>query len=610
MSERGQLTVAAVGLMVVLVLGAAVLLHLGRIRAQGAAGQRAADIAALAAARTLGDDPAATVGDLRAAASTVAAANGAHLVWLRIERGAAGPAAVDLAVRVEADDTLAVVGSRADQVLVRARAGVSYSAALPASSFRPVDPAGASGAGAAVAAAEAQIGWPYVWGGESRAEGGFDCSGLVDYAYAAAGIPLPGRPTAADLWTMSTPIPAVALAPGDLVFLGARSGAPYHVGMYVGGDMTVVAPHSGAAVEFEPLSAVAWDGFGTLSAGTSAVPVGVGAVEAAARRYQVPPDVLQAELDLGVSADADAAGRSLAAAARRHPDDVVAALTDALGGDSSSAALVVRAASGPGLGAGFSGSVRLLPVPIGGAEVAAPGTRGSRGARATGWSVGAPGQSALAAGSKVADWLEEVHGRGAVGGFAGVHHISRLGLNAATLYPDRRVSTTGSVLGAAWDVGSSAMDVLADGLGSGLAVGGLGLWASRLTVLGGAVSLAFGGYALYEARTRRQRVVAAAQTVAGGLTVAGFATAGGELCALGAASMEVPPVGLTLLCAATVITAGVTLYQNWSAIRGAAAVAGSSASKLASRAASTVSDAAGAAVDGARSLVSSIPTPW
>ena len=51
------------------------------------------------------------------------------------------------------------------------------------------DVRGLDGAGAVVAAALAQLGWPYVWGGESRAEGGFDCSGLIDYAFAAAGLP-------------------------------------------------------------------------------------------------------------------------------------------------------------------------------------------------------------------------------------------------------------------------------------------------------------------------------------------------------------------------------------------------------------------------------------
>jgi hypothetical protein len=117
---------------------------------------------------------------------------------------------------------------------------------------------------AVVSAAADQLGWPYIWGGDSRGEGGFDCSGLVDYAYAAAGFPLPGRPTAAVLWQMSTPIAARNLRPGDLVFMGAPSGDPYHVALYVGNDLVIVAPHAGEPVMVVPLSAVAWDGYGRL----------------------------------------------------------------------------------------------------------------------------------------------------------------------------------------------------------------------------------------------------------------------------------------------------------------------------------------------------------
>lgn len=115
-----------------------------------------------------------------------------------------------------------------------------------------------------ILAAAAQIGWPYIWGGESRAEGGFDCSGLVDYAYDAAGFTLPGRPTAAVLWYLAKPITRHELRPGDLVFLGAPTGEPYHVGMFVGRGKVVVAPHRGALVELVPLADTPWDGFGTL----------------------------------------------------------------------------------------------------------------------------------------------------------------------------------------------------------------------------------------------------------------------------------------------------------------------------------------------------------
>ena len=115
-----------------------------------------------------------------------------------------------------------------------------------------------------ILAAAAQLGWPYIWGGESRAEGGFDCSGLVDYAYDASGFTLPGRPTAAVLWYLAKPIKRSQLHPGDLVFLGAPTGEPYHVGMFVGRGKVVVAPHRGALVELVPLSDTPWDGFGTL----------------------------------------------------------------------------------------------------------------------------------------------------------------------------------------------------------------------------------------------------------------------------------------------------------------------------------------------------------
>ncbi|HYW29048.1 MAG TPA: C40 family peptidase [Gaiellales bacterium] len=118
--------------------------------------------------------------------------------------------------------------------------------------------------GRVVQAAAEQIGWPYVWGGESRAEGGFDCSGLVDYAYAAAGHPLPGRPTAAVLWQMGVPITVDQLRPGDLAFLGAPSGQPYHVALYAGHGMIIVASGRGRPIAMEPLDSAPWDGYARI----------------------------------------------------------------------------------------------------------------------------------------------------------------------------------------------------------------------------------------------------------------------------------------------------------------------------------------------------------
>ena len=191
-------------------------------------------------------------------------------------------------------------------------------------------------------------------GGESRAEGGFDCSGLVDYAFQAAQMSLPGRPTAAALWSLAQPIAPVELEPGDLVFLGAPSGAPYHVGIYVGEGTVLSAPHTGARVGYSPLAAGGWDGFGRLlppEPGLRSDPV-----ERAARTAGVPPHVIAAEIGLGLADDAESAARSLAVAMAAHPGSLAEAITAQVG-DPSQAALILRWASGPALDMDSTGVV-------------------------------------------------------------------------------------------------------------------------------------------------------------------------------------------------------------------------------------------------------------
>ena len=92
-----------------------------------------------------------------------------------------------------------------------------------------------------------ELGTPYVWGG--AAPGGFDCSGLVSWAYAQAG--LGGLPhfTGA-LWASGTHISAGELAPGDLVFYNGLN----HVGMYIGGGNFVEAPHTGDVVKITSMA--------------------------------------------------------------------------------------------------------------------------------------------------------------------------------------------------------------------------------------------------------------------------------------------------------------------------------------------------------------------
>ena len=112
--------------------------------------------------------------------------------------------------------------------------------------------AGTAG-GVAVDWALAQVGTPYVWGGETPGVG-FDCSGLVQAAYRAAGISLPR--VAQEQYDAGPRLPAgTPLQPGDLVFFGAGPTEVTHVGIYVGttgGQAVMVdAPHAGADVRVE-----------------------------------------------------------------------------------------------------------------------------------------------------------------------------------------------------------------------------------------------------------------------------------------------------------------------------------------------------------------------
>jgi len=91
-----------------------------------------------------------------------------------------------------------------------------------------------------------EVGVPYVWGGESQS--GFDCSGLVRFAYLHVGISLPHSSYA--LYRMGTPVSRSRLEPGDVLFFRGLG----HVGLYVGGGRMVHAPQTGEAVEAVDLS--------------------------------------------------------------------------------------------------------------------------------------------------------------------------------------------------------------------------------------------------------------------------------------------------------------------------------------------------------------------
>jgi cell wall-associated NlpC family hydrolase len=115
-------------------------------------------------------------------------------------------------------------------------------------------PAPTRAAAEAVRFAFAQIGTPYVWGGETPGVG-FDCSGLVQAAYAAAGVAIPR--TSGAQWLALPHVLLVDLRPGDLLFFAPGEffpGLPGHVGIYIGNDRMIDAPHTGATVRIENLA--------------------------------------------------------------------------------------------------------------------------------------------------------------------------------------------------------------------------------------------------------------------------------------------------------------------------------------------------------------------
>ena len=128
-----------------------------------------------------------------------------------------------------------------------------YTAAAPAppgtsSSDRPHAAAGARER--MVDNAMAMLGQPYRYGG--AAPGGFDCSGLVEYAASGAGIRVPR--TALEQLGAGVPASRGNLQAGDLVFMHLAH-KELHVGIAIGGDKFLHAPSTGGYVRIDSLAA-------------------------------------------------------------------------------------------------------------------------------------------------------------------------------------------------------------------------------------------------------------------------------------------------------------------------------------------------------------------
>ena len=103
-------------------------------------------------------------------------------------------------------------------------------------------------AGKAVAFVYDQLGCPYVYGATGPCHDGFDCSGLAQAAWAAAGVAIP-RDTYED-WAELPHVSLSSIEPGDLILYNGEG----HVAMYVGGGYIIDAPQTGMDVERIPMS--------------------------------------------------------------------------------------------------------------------------------------------------------------------------------------------------------------------------------------------------------------------------------------------------------------------------------------------------------------------
>jgi cell wall-associated NlpC family hydrolase len=111
-------------------------------------------------------------------------------------------------------------------------------------------------AAAAIQYARSKLGTPYLWGGTGTPEQGgrFDCSGLTQASYQAAGINI--SRTSRTQWYDGPHVPRDQLQPGDLVFFAwdtTDPGSIHHVGIYVGGGFMINAPYTGAVIRFDKI---------------------------------------------------------------------------------------------------------------------------------------------------------------------------------------------------------------------------------------------------------------------------------------------------------------------------------------------------------------------
>jgi cell wall-associated NlpC family hydrolase len=155
----------------------------------------------------------------------------AHLIAVDRARALAAAAAA----RAQYDQAQQAAALQTQNAVIGATASTPDGSVAPPSQY-----------GGVVGIAMHYLGVPYVWGGSSPS--GFDCSGFVMYVYAQMGVSLPHYTGAQ--WNVGVPVSRGDLQPGDLVFFDGLG----HVGIYIGGNQFIHAPHTGTVVQVTSLS--------------------------------------------------------------------------------------------------------------------------------------------------------------------------------------------------------------------------------------------------------------------------------------------------------------------------------------------------------------------
>jgi cell wall-associated NlpC family hydrolase len=165
----------------------------------------------------------------------------------------------DFTAAAAAAGRLVLKGASVEQLVSLVDAGTSDSGAAGDGSVTgPTVPAAA--VGAMLRAAMSRRGLPYVWGADGPRS--FDCSGLVQWSFAQAGIRMPR--VAADQALSGPAVPVSQLQPGDLLFYHTDPTDPTyisHVAIFLGNGWMIQAPEPGLTVEVVPAA------FGTEFAG-------------------------------------------------------------------------------------------------------------------------------------------------------------------------------------------------------------------------------------------------------------------------------------------------------------------------------------------------------